>query len=230
MCPAEGGKGKREVNGMNYRKLGNSELEVSPVMLGSWAMGGWLWGGTERNRSEEAILASIDAGINGIDTAPVYGFGLSEEIVGKAIKHRDRDRLIVATKCGLVWDDRAGATPFFDTTDNSGKRLSVRRCLRKESIVKECEESLRRQVLDALEQVRPIAERYDATLAQVAVAWIFSQPGATAAIVGARNPDQAKSNALAADIELAAEDVEAIRSIFEPLVLDEPFDVAKVKR
>ena len=89
---------------------------------------------------------------------------------------------------------------------------------------------MRRQVLDALEQVRPIAERYDATLAQVAVAWIFSQPGATAAIVGARNPDQAKSNALAADIELAAEDVEAIRSIFEPLVLDEPFDVAKVKR
>ncbi len=341
---------------MRYNALGNSRLEVPPVMLGTWAIGGWLWGGTDKKKSEEAILASIDAGVNAIDTAPAYGFGVSEEIVGSAIKHRDRDSVLIATKCGLVWNNRPDSTFFFSTSDSSGTPLSVNRCLRKDSIISECEDSLRRigvdfidlyqchwphletpvseaiealaalreqgkirefgvsnyslsdlqqcvdhggitscqpkysllsreveedvlpfcrdnsigviayspmemglltgkfamdykvpdddtrkcrpwfqpkrrrQVLDALEQVKPIADRYDATLAQVSVAWVFSQPGVTSAIVGARNREQAESNALAASIELDREDIETIRNIFEPLVLDEPFDVAKVKR
>ena len=86
---------------MQRRRLGNSDLEVTPVILGTWALGGWLWGGLSKNRPGEAIAASLDAGINTIDTAPVYGFGLSEELVGRAVAGR-RD-VVIATKCGLVW-------------------------------------------------------------------------------------------------------------------------------
>jgi len=119
---------------MKLRKLGQSELEISPVILGTWAIGGWLWGGTDRNDADGAIAASLDAGINCIDTAPVYGFGLSEELVGQAIKGR-HDSVLVATKCGLVWDDRPGTTPFFDTTLSDGEPVFVKRCLRKKSIL-----------------------------------------------------------------------------------------------
>ncbi len=91
---------------MNYKKIG--KLEVSPVTLGTWAIGGWLWGGADRKESINAIITSIDSGINCLDTAPMYGFGLSEEIVGEAIKNR-RDEVIIATKCGMVWDDRPGS-------------------------------------------------------------------------------------------------------------------------
>jgi len=135
---------------MNLRKLGNSELEISPVIVGTWALGGWLWGGTERNDANGAIGAALDAGINCIDTAPVYGFGLSEELVGEAVKNR-RDGTIIATKCGLVWDDRPGGTDFFETINNAGEPLTLRRNLRKESILAECDESLRRLGVDVID-------------------------------------------------------------------------------
>lgn len=135
---------------MELRKLGNSELEISPVILGTWAFGGWLWGGTAKNQPAETIAASLDAGVNCIDTAPVYGFGLSEELVAKSIK-QNRDKFIIATKCGLVWDDRPGTTFFFDTQDNAGMPLTVYRCLRKESILKECDASLKRLGIDEID-------------------------------------------------------------------------------
>jgi aryl-alcohol dehydrogenase-like predicted oxidoreductase len=79
-------------------------LRVSRVALGTWAMGGWMWGGTDERKSIATIWAALLQGINLIDTAPVYGFGVSEEILGKALVGL-RPRTIIATKVGLEWRD-----------------------------------------------------------------------------------------------------------------------------
>ena len=88
---------------MRYRNLGKTEIKASVIGLGTYPIGGWMWGGTDEADAIRTIQASLDAGINLIDTAPMYGYGLAEEIVGKAIRGR-RDKAIVATKCGIVWD------------------------------------------------------------------------------------------------------------------------------
>src|ERR1017187_3751420 len=81
-------------------------LTVSRVAIGTWAIGGWMWGGTDETESIFTIRAVLDHGVNVIDTAPAYGFGRSEEIVGKAIAEgRLRDRVVIATKVGLEWKD-----------------------------------------------------------------------------------------------------------------------------
>ncbi|MCU0690659.1 MAG: aldo/keto reductase [Polyangiaceae bacterium] len=92
---------------MEYTKLGSSGLHVSRIGLGTWAMGGLLWGGTDENDAVRAIVAAVDHGITLVDTAPIYGFGTSERIVGSALKQLGhRDRLVIATKLGLAWDER----------------------------------------------------------------------------------------------------------------------------
>jgi aryl-alcohol dehydrogenase-like predicted oxidoreductase len=79
-------------------------LKVSPVALGTWAIGGWMWGGTDEAQSISTIRTALEHGINVIDTAPVYGFGRSEEIVGKAVAEGGlRSRVVMATKAGLEW-------------------------------------------------------------------------------------------------------------------------------
>ena len=86
---------------MKYRTLGNTGISASIVALGTWAIGGGTWWGDSNDaESISTIQASIDAGINLIDTAPAYGWGRSEEIVGKAIKGQ-RDKVVLSTKCGL---------------------------------------------------------------------------------------------------------------------------------
>lgn len=110
-------------------KLGRSEINIPRIGLGTWAIGGWMWGGTNRQEAIRAIRYGIDLGITLIDTAPVYGFGLSEEIVGEAIaEHQCRDQVIIATKAGLEWD-----------TANRVWRNSSR-----ERILQEIDDSLRR--------------------------------------------------------------------------------------
>jgi len=89
---------------MQYREIGKSGIFASAVGLGTWAIGGWMWGGTDEAESIKAIQAALEAGINLIDTAPVYGFGVSEEIVGKAIAGR-RDKVVIATKFGMAYDE-----------------------------------------------------------------------------------------------------------------------------
>jgi aryl-alcohol dehydrogenase-like predicted oxidoreductase len=85
-----------------------TSLKVSRITIGTWAIGGWMWGGTDEAESVSTIHAALDHGINIIDTAPVYGFGRSEEIVGKAIAEgRLRSRMLIATKVGLEWRDGA---------------------------------------------------------------------------------------------------------------------------
>src|SRR5712671_5421131 len=89
---------------MQLAEIPGTALKVSPVAIGTWAIGGWMWGGTDEAESISTIRAALEHGINVIDTAPVYGFGRSEEIVGKAIAEgRLRCRVLIATKAGLEW-------------------------------------------------------------------------------------------------------------------------------
>lgn len=99
---------------MEYTTLHPGLPEASRIGLGTWAIGGWMWGGTDEREAVDTILAAFDRGINVIDTAPVYGFGRAEEIVGKALsEYGKRDEVVVATKAGLDWRDD---TPFRNAT------------------------------------------------------------------------------------------------------------------
>src|SRR5580692_4301030 len=83
-----------------------TSLKVSPIAIGTWAIGGWMWGGTDEAESVATIRTAFEHGINIVDTAPVYGFGRSEEIVGKAIAEGGlRSDVLIATKAGLAWKD-----------------------------------------------------------------------------------------------------------------------------
>jgi aryl-alcohol dehydrogenase-like predicted oxidoreductase len=91
---------------MEFTKIANTDLEVSRIGLGTWAMGGWMWGGTDEELSIKTIHSALDKGINLIDTAPVYGFGRSEQIVGQALAQKKcRDKVFISTKTGLDWKD-----------------------------------------------------------------------------------------------------------------------------
>jgi len=131
---------------MNYRPLGNSGISTSVVGLGAWVLGGGqLWGqDTDDAESIRAIQKAIDLGINLIDTAPAYGFGRSEAVVGKAIKGR-RDKVVLATKAGLWWDDARGS--YF--SDFDGKKIY--RSLRPDTLRIEIENSLKRLGVDCID-------------------------------------------------------------------------------
>jgi len=137
---------------MEERRLGRSELVIEPVVLGAWAIGGWFWGGTDDEAAIAAIRASLDAGIRGIDTAPVYGFGHSERVVGQAIAGR-RDEVVLMTKVGLRWDDDRGAW-FFRDQDAQGAELDVYRNGRPDSVRWEVEQSLGRLGVDTIDLVQ----------------------------------------------------------------------------
>lgn len=129
---------------MQTRSLGQSGIQASIVGLGTWGMGGWMWGGTDEQAAISAIQASIDAGVTLIDTAPAYGLGLSEELVGRAIQGR-RDDVILATKCGLTWHTDEGEHFF----EEHGK--AVYRNLRPDAIRYELEQSLKRLKTDRID-------------------------------------------------------------------------------
>ncbi|MGH0038496.1 MAG: aldo/keto reductase [Myxococcota bacterium] len=134
---------------METSRLGDSDLEMTRVAFGAWAIGGLMWGGADERDAVEAVRAALDAGINTIDTAPVYGCGRSEELVGRALLGR-RDGVIVATKCGLRWDRSEGPVRF-DTPTPEGGRVRVHYNLRPESLREECEQSLRRLGVDVID-------------------------------------------------------------------------------
>jgi aryl-alcohol dehydrogenase-like predicted oxidoreductase len=96
---------------MEFQELGTSGVRVSRITFGSWAAGGWMWGGTEQNDAVGAIHAGYDLGVTSIDTAPIYGQGLSEQIVGEAIKSLPRDQVQVLTKFGMRWDLARATSP-----------------------------------------------------------------------------------------------------------------------
>jgi len=131
---------------MKYKPLGNSGIPASVVGFGAWVLGGGpLWGqDTDDRESVRVIQAALDLGINLIDTAPAYGWGRSEQVVAKALKGR-RDKAVVATKCGLWWDDARGS--FF--TELAGKNLY--RSLRPDTLQIEIEHSLQRLEIDCID-------------------------------------------------------------------------------
>src|SRR4030081_1727840 len=91
---------------MQLTEIPGTALKVSPVAIGTWAIGGWMWGGTNEAESISTIRGALEHGINLVDTAPVYGFGRSEEIVGKAVAEAGlARRVLIATKPGLEWKD-----------------------------------------------------------------------------------------------------------------------------
>lgn len=314
---------------MQKRQLGYTDLKLTTVGLGTWAMGGpWQfgWGPQDDGQAIAAILTALDEGINWIDTAPIYGCGHSEELVGKAIK-QTKQKPFIATKCSLLWNE---------------KREKVS-CLKAKSIRQECEASLKRLGIDAIDlyqmhwpdpdedveqgweemarlakegkvryigvsnfnieqiervqkiapvaslqppysmlrreveekllgycadnnigvvvyspmqrglltgkfsqerltdlplddhrrrmpefqepqfsatlqlvdRLRPIAKRSGRTLAQLAISWVLRRSEVTAAIVGARKPEQVAETAGAGDWELTAEDLEQIEQLLK---------------
>jgi aryl-alcohol dehydrogenase-like predicted oxidoreductase len=323
------------------RRLGKSNLHISPIIFGAWAIGGWMWGGADEQESIAAIHASIDAGVNTIDTAAIYGMGASEEIVAKAIAGK-RDQVVIATKCGMRWNTTEGSEPWPNKTP-AGEDVVVMKNAKTNSIPYECEQSLkrlrtdvidlyqvhwpdvstpveetitaleklrmegkvraigvsnydaewleraskvatlasdqppfslitrkiektilpwlrqhdvgaivysplerglltgnvgpnrtfpegdhrakhkyftienRRRILAALEEIRPIADQHKASFAQIVINWTIQEPGITAALVGARNAEQAQHNAGALAFTLSPDERAAVRRAFDPV-------------
>lgn len=135
---------------MEYRKLANTDLELSVITFGSWAAGGWMWGATNRQDAVNAIRAAYNEGVTSIDTAPIYGQGTSEEIVGQAIEGIKRDKVQILTKYGMRWDLAKGDFAF-KSQDNDGHPIDIYKYAGKESIIKECEDSLRRLKTDYID-------------------------------------------------------------------------------
>jgi aryl-alcohol dehydrogenase-like predicted oxidoreductase len=122
---------------MQTRKLGNTELELTTVGLGTWAMGGpWQfgWGPQDDDEAIATIVKALDMGINWIDTAPAYGLGHSEELIGQALR-RTGVKPFIATKCGILWNERKEKVT----------------CLKKRSVRKECHDSLKRLGIDVID-------------------------------------------------------------------------------
>ncbi|MEX0904929.1 MAG: aldo/keto reductase [Balneolaceae bacterium] len=322
---------------MELRTLGNSDIRVTPIAFGAWAIGGWMWGGAEEKAAIKAVQTAFDLGITSVDTAPVYGMGRSETLVGKALNGIPRDQYQILTKYGMNWESDDGHFAF-NSEDNDGNPTKIYRWAAAERVKKECEDSLRRlntdyidlyqihwpdpttpiaetmgavaelikegkvraagvcnysvsQVEEALEtvslasnqvpysmlkrdieqdvvpqavekgmhilpysplqrglltgkikpghtftgydtrkdsaffedenirrannllgKIRPIAEKYDATLAQLVINWTAHQKGIGCVLVGARNEQQVKDNAQAMNFTLTKEELEQITS------------------
>ena len=330
---------------MEYRKLGNSDLELSAITFGAFAIGGWLWGGTKHAESIDAIHAAYDSGITSFDTAPAYGQGTSEKLVGEAIKSIPRDKIQILTKYGLRWDTKEGKF-YTHSVANDGEKIDMHFFAGKQGVITECENSLKRlgtdyidlyqihwpdpstpieETMEAiqqlikegkiryagvcnfpaklmkeasscfplvsdqvpysmvnrgiekelvpymlksqqstiayspmqrglltgkikpdhkfgegdqrtnmpfykkenikrtnefLEKIRPLAEKKNATLAQLVLRWTIEQPSITIALAGARNAEQATQNAKAADVKLSEEDISFINKELDKLKLD----------
>ena len=331
---------------MQLNTLGGSDVKVTPMAFGAWAIGGWMWGGAEEKEAVKAIRAAYAAGITTVDTAPVYGFGKSEELVGRAMQGVARDTYQILTKFGMNWETEEGEY-FFDSVDNDGRPFRMFKWASKKKVMQECENSLRRlktdyidlyqihwpdattpisetfeavqrlieqgkvraagvcnynvqQVGEALKtidlasnqvpysminrdieinvvpqaleknisiiaysplqrglltgkirpghrfnegdtregnrfytneniiktnellaKIAPIAEKYDATLAQLVIKWTIERPGVGCVLVGARNEDQVNDNAQALSISLTEEEMQQITDAADEFSLAE---------
>ncbi len=121
---------------MEFLTIPGTDLRVSRIALGTWAIGGWMWGGTDERQSIDTILTALERGVTLLDTAPVYGFGTSEEITGRAVaEFGDRGAVQLSTKVGLEWHADGAVT-------RNGSR---------ERILQEVADSLRRLQTDYLD-------------------------------------------------------------------------------
>jgi aryl-alcohol dehydrogenase-like predicted oxidoreductase len=182
---------------MQTRKLGNTELELTTVGLGTWAMGGpWQfgWGPQDDDEAIAAILKALDMGINWIDTAPAYGLGHSEELIGQALG-RSGAKPLIATKCGILWNERKEKVT----------------CLKKRSIRKECHDSLRRLGIDVIDLYQMHWPEPDEDV-----------EGAWEEMV--RLKEQGKVRYLGVS-NFAVEHLDRIRRIHEPVSLQPPYSM-----
>jgi aryl-alcohol dehydrogenase-like predicted oxidoreductase len=153
---------------MEHRTLGESDIKVSELAFGAWAIGGWQWGGADSKDAVNAIETAVDHGMTTIDTAAVYGFGLSEELVGKAIRGK-RDKVQILTKFGLTWGEKKGEF-FFASQDNSGKDVDIYKYSSKAKVISDCDQSLKRLGTDFIDlyqihwpdQTTPVSETMEA--------------------------------------------------------------------
>jgi len=315
---------------MVKKQLGNNGPELTVIGFGAWAIGGpwqWGWGKVDDNESIQAIHSAIESGINWIDTAAVYGFGHSEEVVGEAIKDI-RDKVFIATKCGMLNDGSGNAIinnspeSIRKECENSLKRLKtdyidlyqihwpdpnvevekswemmaklkeegkvkyigvcnfdvplMEKCMKiervqslqppysllrrniEEEILPYClkneigvvayspmqaglltgkfdanklapddwrrkgsyfREPYLSKALEFVERIRPIAQKKNVSVGNLAVAWVLSNPAITSAIVGARNSEQVKENILSADVELSQNELDEIQNILKEMEL-----------
>ncbi len=312
---------------MQKRTLGDTDMQLTTVGLGTWAMGGpWQfgWGPQDDEEALAAVLAALDRGINWIDTAPAYGLGHSEELVGQALG-QTKHKPYIATKCGLLWNDKKEKVPCLDPAsirrecDASLERLGIEtidlyqmhwpdpdegieaaweemarlvdegkvryigvsnysvaqleriRKIRPPVSLQPPYSMLHRQVedellgycaehgmgvvayspmqrglltgkfsherlaalapddhrrrhpdfqeprfsatLDVVEQLKKIAQRHGRTCAQLAVGWVLRREEVTAAIVGARRPDQVAETVQASDWNLGDDEIEEIERL-----------------
>jgi len=172
---------------MKTKQLENSDLFITPVGFGAWAIGGagweFAWGEQDDKASIAAIHRALELGVNWIDTAAVYAMGHSEEVVARALKTWPGKRPYVFTKCVLRWDERG----------------QVRHVLSADSIQRECEDSLRR--------LREVGARHGRSPGQVAIAWTLRHPAVTGAIVGARSARQVEEIMAGADFPLTPREI-----------------------
>lgn len=153
---------------MEYKKLNGTNVKISQLVFGAYPIGGWFWGGSNEKDAIEAMDAAIDNGVTTIDTAPVYGMGHSESIVGKVIQGK-REEVKILTKFGMRWDITKGVLAF-DSYDNDGNPIQIYKFNGKESIIEECERSLKRLRTDYIdlyqmhwpENTTPIEETMEA--------------------------------------------------------------------
>lgn len=329
---------------MQKVQLGKSDLKISPIVFGAWAIGGWAWGGNDDKQALEAIKTSFDAGVTSIDTAPIYGYGHSESLVGKAIKELGRENIEILTKFGINWKTTKGE--FYFNAEGNGESYKVYAYAGRDGIIQEVEDSLKRlgtdyidlyqihrpdattrieetmealkdlqqqgkiraigmsnhtvklmkragKVIDLastqspysmvyrkiekdivpfckensvgilaysplqrglltgkitsnyefkgddhragnkffkepnrsrtnefLQKIKPIADAHNVALAQLVINWTIQRPGITAALVGARNAEQASENAKSMSFELSSEEIAMINSELEKVVID----------
>ena len=163
------GPGEPDLRTMEYRTIGASDLRLPVITFGAWATGGWMWGGADRRAAVAAIRAAYDAGITAIDTAPIYGQGLSEEVVAEALEGIPRDRVQLLAKFGFRWDLKQGEFGMH-TQDRYGRPLEVYKYAGRESVIQECEQSMRRLRTDHIDLLQhhtpdgttPISETMEA--------------------------------------------------------------------
>ncbi|GAB4230462.1 MAG: aldo/keto reductase [Ekhidna sp.] len=135
---------------MEKVQLGKSDLEISPIVFGAWAIGGWMWGGTDDKLALEAMKAGHELGVTSIDTAPIYGLGHSEKVVGKFIKEVGRDKVEILTKYGWNWKMQKGEY-VMDGAAPGGPTKKVYSYAGKDGVRMEIEDSLRRLGTDYID-------------------------------------------------------------------------------
>lgn len=191
---------------MEYRKLGETDVNVSVITFGAWAIGGWMWGGADRQDAVKAIRAAYNEGVTSIDTAPIYGMGVSEEIVAEAIDGIPRDKVQILTKFGMRWDRNEGDF-VMKSKDNYGKEIDIYKLASKSSVIEEVENCLRRLKTDYIDLFQlhwpdvttPISETMEA------LATLVKQGKVRAA--GVCNYDTAQMKEAEKTIKLASDQV-----------------------